>query len=163
MVKVASCDRCGNVSSAHWGSVPECPKCGSDVKEVEVDLEGRERIPRYLNWAGVGLLGAVTLLFISTMAGVLEVPMWALLILVGTCIVLLFGSIVYQQALVKESIEKAPAQIGRSRMQRRVRSPMARQEPKEKARSNLPVKRPIRKGPLPPEKPRKATKILQNR
>jgi uncharacterized protein (DUF983 family) len=123
MVKVASCTRCGNVTSAHWGSVPECPKCGSDMKEIDVDLEGRERIPRYLNWAGSAFVVTVVILFVATMTDIATVPVWLLLGMVGACILLLFGSLLYQQRLVRESIEKAPQQLGRNRVQRRVRGP----------------------------------------
>jgi len=111
----------------------------------------------------LALLLTVVLLFIATMTDIATVPVWILLGLVGACIILLFGSIIYQQALVKESVEAAPAQIGRSRMQRRVRAPRSRPETHEPARPPLPVKRPIRKGPLPQTRPAKAVKIIQGR
>jgi hypothetical protein len=163
MVKVASCTRCGKVVSAQWASVAECPICGSPVKELEVDLQGRERIPRYLNRIGMVLVVVVALQFAGTLADLIDIPELALLALLGIGIVILFGSIIYQQSLVKESIEKAPQQFGRGRGQRRplprtdsTNTPMAR-------RGDLPVKRPITSDPSEKARPRKATKIVQGR
>lgn len=163
MVKVASCARCGKVVSAQWASVPECPSCGSDVREFEVDLQGRERIPKYLNRTGMALVAIVVLLFVMTMTDLVGVSEIVLLVLLGVCIIILFGSIIYQQRLVKESIEKAPEQMGRGRFTRRGRAAPAPQDGEGTRKGRLPIKRPVTTSSPAQQRPAKAVKIVQGR
>jgi len=55
MVDIARCRTCGSKMSQVWGARENCVDCGGPVDQVNVDMGGLDRVPRYLNVGGIAL------------------------------------------------------------------------------------------------------------
>lgn len=126
MVKVYVCPRCGGRVAGQMGAVPPCGECGIPPRTVEVDLGGRESVPRYLNWAGAALLILSVFIFVLTALSILVLPIWALLTPVVLSIMLLIASLIMQRMIVSEAIRRSRSE-GLSPNQRRIRTPPGRE------------------------------------
>jgi len=68
MVDIARCRTCGNKMSQVWGVRENCVECGGPVEQVSVDLGGMDRVPRYINVAGIALTIFAVLFLIYELA-----------------------------------------------------------------------------------------------
>lgn len=119
MVKVYVCPRCGGRVSGQMGPPPPCRECGAAPRVVEVDVGGKEGVPRYLNWAGAALLIISVIIFVLSALSILVLPILALLAPVVLSILLLIISLLLQRRIVSEAISLSQSELpGKKRVVR---------------------------------------------
>lgn len=133
MVRLAKCERCGEVHDQVWSEKSECSGCGSPVIQVEVGMGYPESVRKILLGGGVALfICALVLFVINIMTGGTKTTGW-IAFSVFLVSVVLFGTALVILVLISRRAVERESELSR---------------PKRRLRSNGPSKRGVMGGSL---------------
>ena len=120
MVRLAKCERCGEVHDQVWSEKRECPTCGSPVIQLEVGMGYPESVRKIMLGGGVALfICALVLLIINILAGGTRTTGW-IAFSVFMISVALFGAALVILILISRRAVERESEL--SRPKKRLRS-----------------------------------------